>query len=166
MKINPESFITGCSGRAWASIDRGPRGAIEAKCSPTPAAAGQPLRSIIQDGSTPHLGLRARPGGWPKRAQGPLPQTRRILSPSAPRALPHPLYPAFPGDPAPPPSITAPGRRPCLSLLAPTALPSPSPSTWGHWGLPLMRGHGPEVTSGTRGNMQRRPPPPSLASCF
>ena len=62
MKINPESFITGRSGRAWASIDRGPRGAIEAKCSPAPAASGQPLRSIIQNGPAPHLGLRACPG--------------------------------------------------------------------------------------------------------
>lgn len=48
----------------------------------------------------PPPGAQGLPRGWTKWAQGPLPQTQRLLSPSAPRALPCPLYPAFPGDPA------------------------------------------------------------------
>lgn len=160
MKINPESFITGCSGGAWASIDRGPRGAIEAKCSPAPAASGQPLRSIIQNGPAPHLGLRACPGDG---RNGP----RALCSKpggSSPRQHPEPCptpLPSLPWGPSPSP------QHHC-SRTAPLSLPagprSPAVSFSQHLGTLGSPPH--EGPSGTRGNTQRRPHTPSLSLLF
>ena len=161
MKINPESFITGCSGRAWASIDRGPRGAIEAKCSPAPAASGQPLRSIIQNGPAPHLGLRACPGDGQNGRRALCPKPRGSSSRRHPEPCPAPsTQPSLGTQPFPTQHHCS--RKTPLSLSA--GPHSPAISFSQHLGTLGSPPH--EGPSGTRGNMQRRPPAPSLSLLF